>query len=206
MHSQQIASSSVHTKPPIPQHLRPDESLLEQWVPGCTLALEAACHESAELLPFKMRDALQGALTPTCEQSLVSVLLDLPRAVQRYTRHVLYADPKGRFTVIGLVWGPQQFSPVHAHFTWCTYRVLSGELIESHYAWDSTAKQAKLVKSVIRQAGQSACGHAGLDFIHRLGNAAADDAHHTGPAVSLHVYGIDGERSSSHVNRLLDVQ
>src|SRR6185369_9344553 len=29
-----------------------------------------------------------------------------------YARHVLYADPAGRFTVVALVWDKGQFSPV----------------------------------------------------------------------------------------------
>jgi hypothetical protein len=39
-----------------------------------------------------------------------------------------------------------------------------------------------------------------MDFIHRLGNE------HPQTAVSIHVYGIDSARISSHVNRKLAVK
>src|SRR5262245_9489141 len=35
----------------------------------------------------------------------------------RYTRHVLYGDPAGRFTILALAWNQGQFSPPHAHHT-----------------------------------------------------------------------------------------
>jgi hypothetical protein len=78
--------------------------------------------------------------------------------------------------------------------------VLSGALTETHYAWDTAAGHAYPFNSFARSAGQSVCGHAGLELIHRLGNASYDDPL---PALSLHVYGVDSERVSSHVNRVL---
>jgi len=52
---------------------------------------------------------------------------------------------------------------------------------------------------VTRAAGQSVCGHGGMDFIHRLHNEGDQTA------VSIHVYGMDEARISSHVNRVLAV-
>src|SRR5262249_42408230 len=43
-----------------------------------------------------------------------------------YARHPIYGDPAGRFTIIAIVWGPDQFSPIHAHHAWCAYAVCEG--------------------------------------------------------------------------------
>jgi len=203
MQSLQTATPTTNAPPARAPRAGQAESLLDAWLPGCSFELSSACAGSAERLPFAVRDVLTDALTSDLLISLVDSLLDLPRAANRYTRHVLHADPKGRFTVVGLVWEPQQFSPVHAHFTWCTYRVLSGELTETQFAWDAASNAASAVSTITRKAGQSACGHAGLGFIHRLGNATSAGEMGSEPAVSLHVYGVDAERISTHVNRVL---
>ena len=176
------------------------DSRLDQLLPGCSTALAQACREAPDLVPYRVRQAVNRVLTPVLVPGVVTALLNLPRAEQTYSRHVLHADPHGRFTVMALIWSPGQFSPVHAHYTWCAYRVLSGVLTETHYAWDAAAGHAYPFNSIERIAGQSVCGHAGLEVIHRLGNAAQQDPD---PAVSLHVYGVDSERVSTHVNRVL---
>ena len=40
-----------------------------------------------------------------------------------YARHTIASDPAGRFTLLAIVWAPGQFSPPHAHETWCAYAV-----------------------------------------------------------------------------------
>ena len=183
-----------------PRTILPTQSRLDQLLPGCSELLSQACREVADLVPYRVRQALNQALTPGLAPSIIASLLNLPRAEHSYTRHVLHADPKGRYTVVALIWEAGHFSPVHAHFTWCAYRVLSGALRETHYAWDQAAGHAYPLSHLERIAGHSACSHAGLDFIHRLGHAGPADAE---PAISLHVYGIDSERIGTHVNRAL---
>jgi hypothetical protein len=72
-------------------------------------------------------------------------------------------------------------------------------LFESHFEYDRSIERAYLFNRVKRAAGQSVCGHGGMDFIHRLHN----DGDQT--AVSIHVYGMDEARISSHVNRIMAV-
>jgi predicted metal-dependent enzyme (double-stranded beta helix superfamily) len=193
-------STSLPSRPTAVPYPHRADSRLDQLLPGCSAALAQACREAPDLVPYRVRQALNRALTPARVPGVVTALLNLPRAEQTYSRHVLHADPQGRLTVVALLWAPGQFSPVHAHYTWCAYRVLSGVLTETHYAWDAAAGHAYPFNSIARAAGQSVCGHAGLELIHRLGNASHEDPL---PAVSLHVYGIDSERVSTHVNRVL---
>ena len=123
------------------------------------------------------------------------------RAPERkcYARHVLYTDPFGRFTILAIVWGPGQFSPPHAHDTWCAYAVYDAPLHETGYALAACGTRAKPICTAVRNPGYSCFAGAGFDQIHRLGNAG------TTPAISIHVYGVDRERIATHVNRVLEI-
>lgn len=176
------------------------DSMLDQHAGGLSASIQEACLGEADLVPYRVRQALNQALNPAVTERLVSQVLAMPSSTQTYTRHVLHADPLGMFTVVALRWEEGQASPVHAHYTWCAYRVLQGALVEGHFEWDRSVEQAYLFNRVARAAGQSVCGHGGMDFIHRLGNEQAQTA------VSVHVYGIDAARISTHVNRKLAVK
>lgn len=154
--------------------------------------LELACMAAAEAVP----ERVQAAVARHCAG--VDWLLPDERAGSSdgYCRHILHADPHGRFTVVALVWLAGQVTPVHAHYTWCVYRVLSGVLMEDRYDWTGGATgQACWRASVERGVGTSGHGHGGLEQVHRLRHLAGS------PAISLHVYGIDVGRVASHVNR-----
>ena len=114
-----------------------------------------------------------------------------------YARHLLHADPQGRFSIVALAWGPGQFSPVHAHHTWCSYAVVSGTLTETTYEYDARSGIATPLASEELGFGASRFEYAGLSAVHKLGNAGDN------VAVSLHIYGIDGPRIATHVNRLV---
>jgi predicted metal-dependent enzyme (double-stranded beta helix superfamily) len=117
----------------------------------------------------------------------------------RYTRHVLYGDPAGRFTILSLVWNQGQFSPPHAHQTWCAYGVHAGTLTETVYALEGAAMTARPLRAAARHAGYCRFEQAGLDHVHRLGNAGP------APAISIHAYGVGRERVETDVNRLVEV-
>jgi predicted metal-dependent enzyme (double-stranded beta helix superfamily) len=114
-----------------------------------------------------------------------------------YARHPIYGDPAGRFTIIAIVWGPGQFSPIHAHHAWCAYAVCESVLEETLYAWDHESGRAQPARTAVRSPGYGCYADAGLDQIHRLGNARTE------PAISLHVYGVERERVGTHVNRVV---
>jgi predicted metal-dependent enzyme (double-stranded beta helix superfamily) len=116
-----------------------------------------------------------------------------------YARHVLHSDPAGRFTVVSIVWSPDQFSPTHAHHTWCAYAVHEGTLEETLYTWDDASATALPKRQENRAAGYGCFAHAGLDQIHRLGNSSAE------PAISIHVYGVEREQVCTHVNRVVQI-
>jgi predicted metal-dependent enzyme (double-stranded beta helix superfamily) len=156
--------------------------------------MEATLAQSARMVAAHVAASLPDADT---------LLASLPPGAlegspDRYTRHLVHADPFERFSVMVLVWRPGQFSPVHGHRTWCAYRVLRGTLAERHYRWNPEDRTASQVNAVTREAGDTFSVPAGLQHIHALGNAS--DA----VAVSLHIYGVDQDRIATGVNLLVD--
>lgn len=161
-------------------------------VPENEAPSQAQCAEFARLMRAALAQAAgeDPLLTPAqCEG-----------AANCYRRHLLIADPHGRYAAAALVWQPGQASPVHGHHTWCGYAVLDGVLHETIYAWDESADRATPLRTQARASGAVSYVRAGLSAIHRLAN---EDGR---PAVSLHVYGVAGERIATGVNRLVSAE
>ena len=129
---------------------------------------------------------------------LLSEELRAPRA-GCYARHTIAADPAGRFTLLAIVWSPGQFSMPHAHDTWCAYAVAENTLTETLFDFDPRSGKAIAGDTVQRAPGYACFAPAGLEQIHRLGNAGGVGA------ISIHAYGVEGSRVGTHVNRLMDV-
>jgi predicted metal-dependent enzyme (double-stranded beta helix superfamily) len=156
--------------------------------------VDAACGGPSALMEHRIVAALGRA---ACDPDLLTPAQRMPSA-NCYARHVVYSDPAGRFTILSLVWMPAQFSPPHAHQTWCAFAVCDNTLTETEYAFDHATMKAMPLRTVERRAGYCCFGHAGLDQIHRLGNAGVL------PAISLHIYGVESGRVGTHVNRKVD--
>jgi predicted metal-dependent enzyme (double-stranded beta helix superfamily) len=165
--------------------------------------LDALCAEldAAFATPASFARRVRAALRAA---SLDAVLLpDHAREgdARSYRRHLLAADPLGRYAVASLVWQPGQMSPVHGHHTWCGYAVLEGSLDESLFRWDPLANRAFETRSHARDAGAVSFVGAGRGAIHRLGNPPGAPA----SAVSLHIYGVEGAHIATRVNDLVAV-
>jgi len=158
--------------------------------------IDAACVGTPTLMADRVRTALVRA---AADPRLLSPEQRAPRA-DCYARHVIYADPLGRFTILAIVWDAGQFSPTHCHDTWCAYAVQNGPLRETLYAAEADGTAAKPICTEVRNAGYSCFAGAGLDQIHRLGNPGST------PAISIHVYGVPHDRIGTHVNRVMAVR
>ncbi|MEW6451422.1 MAG: cysteine dioxygenase family protein [Pseudomonadota bacterium] len=156
--------------------------------------ISAACFEEPAAKAERIKVALKRAVA---EPDLLSPEQCASKA-DCYARHVIYADPAGRFTILAIVWGTGQFSPPHAHHTWCAYGVYENALEETIFTWDAAASKAQPLRTEPRHPGYSCYAGAGLDQIHRLGNSG------TRPAISIHVYGVECENVSTHVNRMVE--
>ena len=166
-------------------------------------ALDAAFAQSADAADPSQRAAFALSIrTALAEAAADPTLLEPAQregSAESYRRHLLAADPHGRYAIAALVWMPGQASPVHAHRTWCGYAVLDGALSETVYEWNESQQRASETRSLPRARGAVSFVRAGYSGIHRLGNAS--DA----PAVSLHIYGVEGSQIGTHVNDLLEV-
>ena len=108
-----------------------------------------------------------------------------------YARRLLYRDPKGSFTVVIMVWGEGQSTPIHDHAgLWCVECVYRGCIQVDSYDLDGTPEDTEVG---FREAGSviAGCGSAGalippFDY-HVIQNAGPE------PAVTVHVYGGDME-------------
>jgi predicted metal-dependent enzyme (double-stranded beta helix superfamily) len=166
--------------------------------PGAAMRHLVRLVEAAASAPIgELAGRLDLAYAAVCADDSLVPAAARQSAPDRYARHLLHADPQGRFAIVALVWGPGQFSPVHGHHTWCSYAVLGGRLTETSYAWDAASGLARPLATEVLQRGARRCEYAGLTGVHKLGNAEDNDA------LSLHIYGIDGARVGTHVNRLV---
>src|SRR4029079_15665269 len=101
---------------------------------------EAACGEPLDAMGARIKAALARAVS---DPGLLSPEQGEPKP-GCYARHVLYSDPAGRFTILSIVWDRGQFSPAHAHHTWCAYAVLENPLDETVYRFDPAAAKAEV--------------------------------------------------------------
>ena len=114
---------------------------------------------------------------------------------EHYARHLIYADPGDRFSILALVWDRGQMSPIHAHHCWCAVGVYQGMLTETYYRAGAAGEPPVETGSTRHAAGASIFDPTGSG-IHRIGNYSGV------LAVSLHVYGVANDRISTGVNRL----
>lgn len=113
---------------------------------------------------------------------------------EHYARHLVYADPGDRFSILAIIWDRGQMSPIHAHHCWCAVGVYQGMLTETCYREGAAGKPPVETGSTRHAAGASTFD-AGSG-IHRIANYSGV------LAVSLHVYGVARDRISTGVNRI----
>jgi predicted metal-dependent enzyme (double-stranded beta helix superfamily) len=154
-----------------------------------------ACDGPADAMGARIAHALRVA---AAMPDMLTAKLRAPRA-GCYARHTIASDPAGRFTLLSIVWAPGQFSSPHAHDTWCAYAVAENPLTETLYDFDPQSGKAIAANTAQREPGYACFAPAGLEQIHRLGNAGGVGA------ISIHAYGVEGSRVGTHVNRPMDV-
>lgn len=105
-----------------------------------------------------------------------------------YRKHLLYADPQGRFTLLALVWLPGQGTVIHGHTAWCSVGVYRGK--PNVVCYDCTACDEGKHTAVETQDQQYEPGalcavRPGLADVHRIYNATDETM------ITLHAYGCD---------------
>ncbi len=111
----------------------------------------------------------------------------------RYARHLIHADPQGRFSLLAISWAPGQASPIHAHRTWSGVAVYQGTLTETFYDLPKGRNAPVAATHQPRDAGSSRYYPADQS-LHQMTNRSSKTA------VSLHVYGVGASLISTGIN------
>jgi predicted metal-dependent enzyme (double-stranded beta helix superfamily) len=149
-----------------------------------TIDAHADWSQTARLVADQLRLHLPGPDVLTPEQRLGTP--------DRAASHTLHVEPDGSFSIIAVVWRPDQVTRIHDHTTWCVFGVIQGTEHEDVFDAD-----LNLIGHSDAVAGD-VNGFAPPGDIHRV--------HNTGDevAISIHVYGTDVTRIGSSVRRYYD--
>lgn len=148
------------------------------------------------------RQAIAELLGRHLRDPALRALRSLPPDRDHYARHLLYADPLRRYSMLALVWAPGQCTPVHGHTAWGAVGILSGGLSAVSYELRKDAAatfRCCELGTVEVGPGETTTVHAGLEDVHRIANRTRH------LAVSLHVYGKDLLAEPAGLNIILDV-
>ncbi len=111
-----------------------------------------------------------------------------------YRSYPLHTEPDGSFSVVALVWRPEQVTPIHDHVTWCVFGVIQGVEHEELFELDEERECLVEVGTSTNREGD-VNGFAPPGDIHRVRNVGENTA------ISIHVYGTDVSRIGSSVRR-----
>jgi predicted metal-dependent enzyme (double-stranded beta helix superfamily) len=111
-----------------------------------------------------------------------------------YQQYLLYAEPRGRFSIVSFVWGPGQQTPVHDHTVWGVIGMLRGAERTQHYEVGPDGVPVPTGEEVELQPGAVCAVSPTIGDVHRVWNAFDDRV-----SVSIHVYGADIGTVQRHV-------
>lgn len=100
-----------------------------------------------------------------------------------YAQHLLYLDPRERFSIVSFVWGPRQSTPVHDHTVWGVIGVLRGAEQCEPFAIEA-GRVVPSAAAMLLTPGQVECVSPAIGDLHRVSNGRAD-----GVSISVHAYG-----------------
>ena len=111
----------------------------------------------------------------------------LAPAPDRYARRLMHRDPAGRYSVVVMVWGTDQGTPLHDHAgVWCVECVYRGRIRVTSFdlETDPAAEPLRFTPESVVFAGVGEAGHLIPPFEYHM----IENADRT-PSVTLHVYG-----------------
>lgn len=169
-----------HPAPPVPPGLEPLIELLDGAVEQET--------------PEEITERVQAGLSRQIKEGALRLPPELCRcAADHYARNLVYRSESHGYTVVAMVWGEKQGTPLHDHAgTWCVEGVLEGRIEVTRY--DLLDREGDLCRFERKESLSTGVGAAGslippFDY-HTIRNASAE------PSVTLHVYGREMTRCS----------
>lgn len=151
----------------------------------------AAEQESVEPLCEGVKRALTGIIESSNDFLPESLLEPEPEG---YARRLVHRDPEGRYSVLAMVWGPGQGTPLHDHAgVWCVECVYRGRIRVVSYDREGEPEDGLYrfaeMERVIAERGAAGALIPPFEY-HTIDNPHAETA------VTLHVYA--GEMTWCH--------
>jgi predicted metal-dependent enzyme (double-stranded beta helix superfamily) len=157
--------------------------------PGCRALVEAldgvvACQATPEVTTRAVRDVLHELI----EQRGIDLPAELRRpSPDSYARRLVYASPDLGYTVLAMVWGPGQGTPLHDHAgLWCVEGVVDGQIEVTQYRLlERDGRRCRFQRQETTTAGIGSAGRLIPPFdFHTIANARGG-----APSLTVHVYG-----------------
>lgn len=112
----------------------------------------------------------------------------------RYQQNLLFCDPMEHFSVLSVVLGPGQATPIHDHTVWGMAGVMRGIEICEEFDQEPGSGIVRLQGTHQLQPGSIDKVSPGIGDIHRVSNGLAGRA-----SISVHVYGANIGLLERHV-------
>jgi len=157
--------------------------------PGCRTLVEeldgvVGCAATPEVTTRAVRDVLHELI----EQGNIELPVALRRpAPDSYARRLVYSSSDLGYTVLAMVWGPGQGTPLHDHAgMWCVEGVLDGRIEVTQYRLlERRGKRCRFEPQGATTAGIGSAGRLIPPFdYHTITNARPAE-----PSITVHVYG-----------------
>ena len=176
---------------PLSYGLQPGATQLIAELARTLHATASRCQPHA--LPAAAKASLRGYL---CESALLAPE-HRQGCADRYQRHLLYADPQRQFSILAIVWLPEQCTPIHGHTAWGAVGVYAGHPYCEVFDTRTDARPAMELTPQMKlrlHPKDLAIVQPGIDDVHRIGN----DSRST--CITIHIYGRDLLASPGSIN------
>lgn len=152
----------------------------------------AVLSEDGKVCCHRIKDALEE-IVRSGEDFLDERFLE--PAPEKYARRLIHLDPQGRYSMLAMVWGMGQGTPIHDHDNmWCCEGVYRGRIKVVSYRM-TTPEGAPVADFAVEDTIFAGPGEAGA-LIPPFDHHTIENANET-PSVTIHVYG--GEMKHCHV-------
>jgi predicted metal-dependent enzyme (double-stranded beta helix superfamily) len=157
--------------------------------PGCAALIEAL--EATLETPGTVEEttaAVERILRRLIAEGGIKLPAELTVAQpDTYARRLLHIDARRNYSILAMIWGPGQGTPLHDHAgMWCVEGVLAGQLEVTQYELlENDGAAFRFARRDSVTAGVGSAGQLIPPFEHHtIRNALADRA-----SISVHVYG-----------------
>lgn len=117
-----------------------------------------------------------------------------------YRQHILHVENDGSFSIVSLVWLPEQQTAIHDHVSWCVVGVHQG--IETEERFNIVANNGESHLSV---AGTGVAPQGDVMWLSPPGDIHRVSCSSPEKTISIHVYGADISVLGTSVRREYDL-